>query len=115
MLSPTGRCRAFDVEADGFVRSEGCAVVLLKRLPDALRDGDRILSVVRGTAANQDGRTKTISRPSLDAQAEVYRTALAAAGVDAATVGMVEAHGTGTRVGDPIEFGSLSSGIRRRR
>ena len=109
MLSPTGRCRAFDVEADGFVRSEGCAMVLLKRLPDALRDGDRILSVVRGTATNQDGRTKTISRPSLDAQAEVYRKALAAAGVDAATVGMVEAHGTGTKVGDPIEFGSLSS------
>ena len=108
MLSPRGRCRSFDAGADGFVRGEGCAVVLLKRLPDAIRDADRILAVVRGTAANQDGHTKTISRPSLDAQVEVYRAALAAAGVDGATVGMVEAHGTGTPVGDPIEFGSLS-------
>ncbi|MGE2725632.1 sulfolipid-1 biosynthesis phthioceranic/hydroxyphthioceranic acid synthase [Mycolicibacterium pulveris] len=108
MYSPTGCCHSFDVAADGFVRSEGCAVVLLKRLPDAVRDGDRILAVIRGTAANHDGRTKTISRPSLEAQANAYRAALAAAGVDPATVGMVEAHGTGTRVGDPIEFGSLS-------
>ena len=108
MFSPTGHCHSFDVAADGFVRAEGCAVVLLKRLPDALRDGDRILAVVRGTAANHDGRTKTISRPSLEAQAMAYRAALTNAGVDAATVGMVEAHGTGTRVGDPIEFGSLA-------
>ena len=108
MFSPTGCCHSFDVAADGFVRSEGCAVVLLKRLPDALRDGDRIHAVIRGTAANHDGRTKTISRPSLDAQANAYRAALANAGVDPATVGMVEAHGTGTRVGDPIEFGSLA-------
>ena len=108
MLSPRGRCRPFDVGADGFVRAEGCAVVLLKRLPDALRDSDRILAVVRGTAANQDGRTANIATPSLDAQAEVFRAALAEAGVDGGTVGMVEAHGTGTPVGDPIEFGSLS-------
>jgi acyl transferase domain-containing protein/acyl carrier protein len=108
MYSPTGHCHSFDAAADGFVRAEGSAVVLLKRLTDAVRDGDRILAVVRGTAANHDGRTKTISRPSLEAQAMAYRAALAAAGVDGATVGMVEAHGTGTRVGDPIEFGSLS-------
>ncbi|WP_413468056.1 sulfolipid-1 biosynthesis phthioceranic/hydroxyphthioceranic acid synthase [Mycobacterium sp. RTGN4] len=108
MMSPTGRCHAFDVAADGFVSGEGCAVLLLKRLPDALRDGDRILAVVRGTAANQDGRTVNIATPSLDAQLASYRAALAAGGVDADTVGMVEAHGTGTPVGDPIEYASLA-------
>ena len=109
MLSPTGRCHAFDAAADGFVSGEGCAVVLLKRLPDALRDGDRILGVVRGTAANQDGHTVNIATPSETAQTAVYRTALAAAGVDPNTVGMVEAHGPGTPVGDPIEFASLAN------
>jgi polyketide synthase 5 len=108
MLSPTGRCRAFDAAADGFVSGEGAAMVLLKRLPDALRDGDRILAVVRGTAANQDGRTVQIGTPSQHAQRAVYRKALAAAGVDPGTVGMVEAHGPGTPIGDPIEYASLA-------
>jgi polyketide synthase 5 len=108
MLSPTGRCHAFDVAADGFVVSEGCVMVLLKRLPDALRDGDRILAVVRGTAANQDGRSATITTPSANAQTAVYGAALAGAGVDARSVGMVEAHGPGTPVGDPIEYASLA-------
>jgi polyketide synthase 5 len=109
MLSPTGRCHAFDAAADGFVPAEGSAVVLLKRLADAQRDGDRILAVLRGTAANQDGRTVNIATPSLDAQTAVYQAALAAAGVDARTVGMVEAHGPGTPVGDPIEYSSLAN------
>ncbi|OBB92750.1 type I polyketide synthase [Mycobacterium sp. 852002-30065_SCH5024008] len=109
MLSPTGRCHAFDVAADGFASAEGCVVVLLKRLPDALRDGDRILAVIRGTAANQDGHTVNIATPSRAAQTAVYRAALAAAGVDARSVGMVEAHGTGTPVGDPIEYASLAA------
>jgi polyketide synthase 5 len=108
MLSPTGHCRAFDVAADGFVPGEGCAMVVLKRLPDALRDGDRILAVVRGTALNNDGRTATITTPSRPAQVAAYRAALAAAGVDAGTIGMVETHGTGTPTGDPIEFASLA-------
>jgi polyketide synthase 5 len=108
MLSPTGRCRTFDVAADGYVRSEGCAMVLLKRLPDALNDGDRILAVLRGTATNQDGSSESFSTPSPDAQVAVYRAALAAAGVDADTVGMVEAHGAGTPGGDSIEFASLA-------
>jgi polyketide synthase 3/4 len=109
MLSPTGRCRSFDAEADGFVSGEGCVVLLLKRLPDAVRDGDRVLAVVRGTAANQGGRTATIAAPSEHAQVAVYQSALAAAGVDPATVGMVEAHGTGSPVGDPIEYASLAA------
>ena len=109
MLSPTGRCHAFDVAADGFVSSEGCVVVLLKRLPDALRDDNRILAVIRGSAANQDGHTVNIATPSATAQTAVYRAALAAAGVDARSIGMVEAHGPGTPVGDPIEYASLAN------
>ncbi|HTQ17456.1 MAG TPA: sulfolipid-1 biosynthesis phthioceranic/hydroxyphthioceranic acid synthase [Mycobacterium sp.] len=108
MLSATGHCHAFDVKADGFVTGEGSIVMLLKRLPDAVRDGDRILAVLRGTATNQDGHSVNIQTPSGDAQVEVYREALAAAGVDAETIGMVEAHGTGTPVGDPIEYSSLA-------
>lgn len=109
MLSPTGRCHAFDVHADGFVSGEGCVMLLLKRLDDAQRDGNRILAVLRGTAANQDGRTVNIAAPSETAQVAVYRKALTVADVDAATVGLVEAHGTGTPVGDPIEFASLAA------
>jgi polyketide synthase 5 len=109
MLSPTGRCHAFDAAADGFVPGEGCAVVLLKRLADAQRDGDRILAVLRGTAANQDGHTVNIATPSAKAQTAVYRAALTAAGVDARTIGMVEAHGPGTPIGDPLEYASLAN------
>jgi len=108
MLSPTGRCHAFDVAADGFVSGEAVVMLLFKRLADAQRDGDRILAVIRGTAANQDGHTVNIATPSRDAQVAVYRAALEAAGVDPATVGFVEAHGTGTPVGDPIEYTSLA-------
>jgi polyketide synthase 5 len=108
MLSPTGKCHAFDVNADGFAGGEGSAVLLLKRLDDALADGDRVLAVIRGSAANQDGHTINIAVPSRTAQVDVYRSALAAGDIDPASIGLVEAHGTGTPVGDPIEYASLA-------
>ena len=108
MLSPTGHCHAFDVAADGFVSGEACVMFLMKRLDDAVRDGDRILAVVRGSAANQDGHTVNIATPSRDAQVAVYQAALAQAELDGSSIGYVEAHGTGTPVGDPIEFTSLA-------
>ncbi|ONI70916.1 hypothetical protein ALI144C_51030 [Actinosynnema sp. ALI-1.44] len=109
MLSPTGGCHAFDEAADGFVRGEGCGVVVLKRLSDAQRDGDRILGVVRGSAVNHDGRSNGLTAPSGVAQKEVLASALASARIDPGTVGLIEAHGSGTRLGDPIEFEALDS------
>ncbi|SQD99868.1 MULTISPECIES: type I polyketide synthase [unclassified Parafrankia] len=108
MLSPTSRCHTFDAAADGFVRGEGCGVVVLKRLADANRDGDRVLAVIRGSAVNQDGHTDGLTVPSAQAQYEVAAAALRRAEVDPAEVGLVEAHGTGTKVGDPVEFAALS-------
>ncbi|MFI0242201.1 SDR family NAD(P)-dependent oxidoreductase [Streptomyces sp. NPDC016845] len=109
VFSPTGRSHAFDAAADGYVRGEGCGVVVLKRLSDAVRAGDRILSVVRGTAVNQNGRGTRLSAPSEPAQTDLYRMALERAGVEAGDVGMVEAHGPGTAVGDPIEFAAVAA------
>ncbi|MGW2372983.1 SDR family NAD(P)-dependent oxidoreductase [Kitasatospora sp. NPDC001683] len=109
MLSPTGRCRTFDAAADGFVRGEGCGVVVLKRLEDALRDDDRILALVRGSAVNQDGRSDVLASPSAEAQQALYHQALARSGTDPRDVGLVETHGTGTPVGDPVEFSSLAA------
>lgn len=109
MLSPNGRCAAFDAAADGFVRSEGSAVIALQRLDDAVGDGRRILAVIRGSAANQDGRSENIVVPSVAAQEDVQRRALRAAAVDPARVGLVEAHGPGTPTGDPVEFRALST------
>ncbi|MET9293131.1 type I polyketide synthase [Streptomyces sp. NPDC003077] len=109
VFSPNGRCRAFDAEADGYVRGEGCGVVVLKRLADARRAGDRVLAVLRGTAVNQNGRGTRLSAPSEPAQIDLYRLALGRAGVEAGDVGMVEAHGPGTAVGDPIEFAAVAA------
>ncbi|WP_394840512.1 SDR family NAD(P)-dependent oxidoreductase [Pendulispora brunnea] len=108
-LSPTGRCRTFSADADGYVRAEGGGILLLKRLSDAQRDGDRILALVRGSAVNQDGRSQGLTAPSGLAQEAVIRTALARASIDAATVDMVECHGTGTSLGDPIEVEALAA------
>ncbi|WP_082753651.1 type I polyketide synthase [Mycobacterium sp. NAZ190054] len=108
-MSPTGRCHAFDAAADGFVRGEGCGVAVLKRLSDALRDGDRVLAVIRGSAVNQDGRSNGLMAPNPSAQMAVLRSAYAAAGVDPREVDYVEAHGTGTLLGDPIEARALGT------
>lgn len=113
MLSPTGQCRPFDAAANGYVRGEGCGVVLLKRLADAERDGDRVLAIIRGSATNHGGRTSGITAPNGSAQQKVIRDALKDAGVEPRNIGYVEAHGTGTPLGDPIEVDSLSQIFRR--
>lgn len=107
MLSPDGRCRTFDAGANGYVRGEGCGMVVLKRLRDAQADGDRILAVIRGSAVNQDGRSNGISAPSGPAQEMVIRAALADARVAPSDIDYVETHGTGTSLGDPIEVEAL--------
>ncbi|HEX4913618.1 MAG TPA: type I polyketide synthase, partial [Vicinamibacterales bacterium] len=107
MLAPDGRCKAFDRDADGMVRAEGCGIVALKRLSDAEADGDRILAVVLGSAVNQDGASGGLTVPNGRAQAAVIRQALRAARVAPADVSYVEAHGTGTTLGDPIELEAL--------
>jgi myxalamid-type polyketide synthase MxaB len=109
MLSPDGQCKAFDAKANGYVRGEGCGVVVLKRASDARADGDQILALIRGSAVNHNGRSSGLTVPSGPAQQEVVRTALRNAGVDAAAVGYIEAHGTGTAVGDPIELNALGA------
>ena len=109
MMASDGRCKTFDARADGYVRGEGCGVVVLKRLADALRDGDRIEAVILGSAVNQDGLSNGLTAPHGPAQQAVIRRALRDAGVDPADVSYIEAHGTGTALGDPIEVRSLAS------
>ncbi|MBD2522077.1 type I polyketide synthase [Nostoc sp. FACHB-133] len=108
-LSPTGRCKTFDADADGFARGEGCGTIALKRLSDAIADGNPILAVIRGSAVNQDGRSNGLTAPNGPAQQAVLREALANAGVKPYQVSYVEAHGTGTPLGDPIEVSSLAA------
>ncbi len=107
MMAPDGRCKVFDAGADGFVRGEGCGVVVLRRLPEALARRDPIAALIRGSAINHDGRSNGLTAPSGPAQAAVLRAGCADAGVDPASVDFVEAHGTGTALGDPIEIQAL--------
>jgi len=109
MLAPDGHCKTFDASADGYVRGEGCGVVILKRLSDAQRDGDNILALIRGSAVNQDGRSNGLTAPNGLAQQDVIRHALVQANVSPDQISYVEAHGTGTPLGDPIEMASLNA------
>ncbi|NET45427.1 type I polyketide synthase [Okeania sp. SIO2B3] len=109
MLSFDGRCKTFDASADGFVRGEGCGMVVLKRLSDAVAHGDNILAVIRGTAINQDGDTSGLTVPAGPSQQAVIRQALENGGVDPASISYIEAHGTGTSLGDPIEVGAIGT------
>ncbi|MER8868203.1 amino acid adenylation domain-containing protein [Mesorhizobium sp. M0751] len=113
ILSPDGHCRAFDAKAQGTVRGSGAAVVVLKRLSDAVRDGDYIWAVIKGTAINNDGAAKVgFTAPSAEGQAAVIQAALTDGDVSADTIGYVEAHGTGTYLGDPIEISGLTKAFR---
>jgi non-ribosomal peptide synthase protein (TIGR01720 family) len=111
--SPDGHCRAFDASASGTVGGSGVGIVLLKRLEEAIEDGDSILAIIRGSAANNDGSLKVgYTAPSVDGQSQVIAEAQAMAGVGAETIGYVEAHGTGTNLGDPIEISALTRAFR---
>ena len=115
MLAPDGRCKTFDAAADGFVRGEGCAMVVLKRLSDAEAAGDRIWAVVRGSAVNQDGASAGLTVPSGPAQERVIAEALSRAGLEPSEVDYLEAHGTGTELGDPVEAHAAAAAYGRGR
>jgi acyl transferase domain-containing protein/SAM-dependent methyltransferase/NAD(P)-dependent dehydrogenase (short-subunit alcohol dehydrogenase family) len=115
MLAPDGRCKTFDAMADGYVRGEGCGMIVLKRRSDALAAGDRVLAWIRGTAVNQDGATSGFTVPNGRAQQALIRRALANAKVAPADIDYLEAHGTGTRLGDPIELQSADAVLREGR
>ena len=109
MMATDGRCKTFDAAADGYVRGEGCALIVLRRLTEALADGDLVLAVIKGSAINQDGRSGGLTAPNGPAQEAVIRAALANAGVEARAISYIETHGTGTPLGDPIEAGALGA------
>ncbi|MGQ3004405.1 MAG: polyketide synthase, partial [Hydrogenophaga sp.] len=108
-MAPDGRCKTFDESADGFGRGEGCGVVVLKRLADAVADGDRVLGVLRGSAVNSDGHSTLLAAPNGLAQQAMVREALDSARLKPTDVSYVEAHGTGTSLGDPIEVEALAA------
>lgn len=108
-LSPDGRCRTFDAGANGFVRGEGCGMIVLKRLSAAQRDGDTILGIIRGSAVNQDGRSTGLTAPNVLAQQQLLRRALELSRIEARELGYLECHGTGTALGDPIETEAIKA------
>lgn len=112
-MAPDGRCKTFDERADGFGRGEGCGLIVLKRLSDALADGDRVLAVVRGSAVNQDGHSTLLAAPHGPAQEALIRDALANAQLEPGRIGYIEAHGTGTALGDPIEVEAIAAIVGR--
>ena len=109
LLSGSGACRAFDSGADGYVRGEGAGMLLLKRLRDAERDGDRVLAVIRGSTVNNDGQSTRLTAPSAEMQQSLFRDTVGRAAIDPGDVGLIEAHGPGTAVGDPIEYASIEA------
>jgi acyl transferase domain-containing protein/acyl-CoA synthetase (AMP-forming)/AMP-acid ligase II/acyl carrier protein len=111
MLSPDGRCKTFDDSANGYVRSEGCSVVILKKLSDAIKDNNSVLAVIRGTAINQDGQGNGLTAPNSQSQIDVVKSAVLNANIAPETVSYVEAHGTGTPLGDPIEINALQQSL----
>ncbi|KAH8430734.1 beta-ketoacyl [acyl carrier protein] synthase domain-containing protein [Aspergillus melleus] len=115
MLSPDGRCRSFDAQGNGYGRGEGAGVLVIKRLRDAIRDGDTVRAIIRSTASNQDGYTNGITRPSRSAQERLVNQCYERAGLDKSRTAYVEAHGTGTPVGDPIEATAMGAAFCRGR
>nr|WP_275305695.1 polyketide synthase [Streptomyces yunnanensis] len=113
-LAPDAKCKAFDARANGFARGEGCGVVVLKRLSDARRDGDRVLGVLKGSAVNQYGRSTGFTAPNVLSSINLMEAALADAGLAPADIGLVEAHGTGTSMGDTIEMEAIVSALGRK-
>ncbi|MBW4478283.1 MAG: acyltransferase domain-containing protein [Tolypothrix brevis GSE-NOS-MK-07-07A] len=113
MLSPTGQCHSFDSHADGYVRGEGAGIILLKPLAKAIEDQDHIYGVIKGSAVNHSGKSRTLTSPSIYAQAKVVRAAYTKANIAPNTVSYIEAHGTGTPLGDPIEINALKRGFRQ--
>lgn len=114
-LSPDGRCYSFDHRANGYARGEGIGVIVLKRLQDAIRDGNTIRAVIRSTRSNEDGRTPGITQPSLHAQETLVKETYLKAGLSMAPTRYFEAHGTGTPLGDPLETQGMGSAFRHHR
>jgi acyl transferase domain-containing protein len=110
-LSPSGQCKSFDRDADGYARAEGCGLFVLKRLKDAVDDNDRIHGVIKAAEINQCGNARSITHPHLETQVKLFETLLAKARLGPESISVVETHGTGTQVGSPYYYFALSNGV----